>query len=307
MNAHLLWDFMAKRHAIYERRLAGRAWPWTSDPILKTYRFCNVFRELDTVTMWIRVHWREPYADHPNLWFAMAVARQINWPATLAEIGFPGYNHGQMDAWFRKAKAVMWARQEAGLKVYTGAYMLRGDIWRKDGPRRNDKPTYTLDTVLRSVWDAWRTYGGAWGRGPLGLGPGLTLENTTRWFNKFPGWGGFLSYEVATDLRHTRYLRDAPDILTWANAGPGAVRGLNRIHGRPVAKALSQAQACQEMKFLLMIARNHPEVRWNLRTVSERFAALEMRDIEHSLCEVDKYQRVLLGEGRPRALYRRPT
>jgi hypothetical protein len=30
---------------------------------------------------------------------------------------------------------------------------------------------------------------------------------------------------------------------------------------------------------------------------------LEMRDIEHSLCEFDKYERVRLGQGRPRSKY----
>ena len=31
---------------------------------------------------------------------------------------------------------------------------------------------------------------------------------------------------------------------------------------------------------------------------------LEMREIEHSLCEFDKYERTRLGEGRPRAKYK---
>jgi hypothetical protein len=30
-----------------------------------------------------------------------------------------------------------------------------------------------------------------------------------------------------------------------------------------------------------------------------------MRDIEHSLCEFDKYERVRLGQGKPRSLYKR--
>ena len=32
--------------------------------------------------------------------------------------------------------------------------------------------------------------------------------------------------------------------------------------------------------------------------------ALEMREIEHCLCEFDKYERARLGEGRPRAKYK---
>ena len=78
-----LLDFMQERQRIYLKRQAGEPWPWTDDPILRDYRIENVFREQDRVTVWLREHWREPYAAHPNLWFAMAVARQINWPDTL--------------------------------------------------------------------------------------------------------------------------------------------------------------------------------------------------------------------------------
>jgi hypothetical protein len=35
----------------------------------------------------------------------------------------------------------------------------------------------------------------------------------------------------------------------------------------------------------------------------EWFPKLEMRDIEHSLCEFDKYERARLGHGKPRSRY----
>jgi len=69
--------------------------------------------------------------------------------------------------------------------------------------------------------------------------------------------GDFMAYEVVTDLRHTRYLNKAPDINTWAVAGPGAIRGLHRLHGRPYKKALSQEQACEEMRELLALSRTN--------------------------------------------------
>jgi hypothetical protein len=34
--------------------------------------------------------------------------------------------------------------------------------------------------------------------------------------------------------------------------------------------------------------------------------ALEMREVEHSLCEMDKYERAFSGEGRPRAKFIAP-
>ena len=115
-------NYMIERHSIYERRAEGQPYPWTDDPILKEYSFCNVYRELDRVTIWIRENWREPYADHPNLPFAMAMARQINWPDTLQEIGFPEHWNPA------RIKAIMQGRLNRKEKVYTGAYMLTGTL-----------------------------------------------------------------------------------------------------------------------------------------------------------------------------------
>ena len=78
--------FAHERHEIYLRRTAGRPKPWTRDPILQTYSFTNVYRELDRVTIWVREHIREPFADHPHLWFMLCMASQINWPETLEEL-----------------------------------------------------------------------------------------------------------------------------------------------------------------------------------------------------------------------------
>ena len=41
------WRYVLERHSIYERRLQGYTRPWTDDPILHRFRFCNVYRRLD--------------------------------------------------------------------------------------------------------------------------------------------------------------------------------------------------------------------------------------------------------------------
>ncbi len=277
MNATPLWAFIQARHQIYLRRAAGHPAPWTNNPILQKYRFCNVFRELDRVTIWVRTHMREPYATHPRMWFLMAIARMVNWPDTLQEV----LDDGEVpETWNPMIFArILRDRGAAGEKVYTGAYMLRGP---SEG---GDKPAYTAQT-LDAVWQTQSGFDHHWrgGRQP-------TLQEIHAWFCQFDGIGPFLAYEIVTDLRHTHYLSGAPDIETWANAGPGAVRGLNRLHERPLLQSLRQAQAVTEMEQLLCNAPMH--VPWRL----------EMRDIEHCLCETDKYLRVQNNEGTPRARY----
>jgi hypothetical protein len=275
-----LWEWIAERHRIHQRKSAGEPPPWTGDGIMRRYRFCNVFRELDKVTVWLREEWREPYAESEHLWIALCLARQVNWPDTLAEIGFPKRGY---DA--RRVQRFLEARIARGEKAYTGAYMISAPSGVFAGM---GKPEYTARIVVGALWDARHEFHALFaGRQP-------TLEETHAWLRKFRGWGDFMAYEVVTDLRHTRYLRDAPDINSWAVAGPGAIRGLNRLHGRPYKAGLSQAQACAEMRALLALSRS---------SLPDFVPLLELRDIEHSLCETDKWLRVAAGQGRLRAKY----
>ena len=273
------YDYIEERHQIYLRRKSGEPFPWTEDKILQTYSFCNVFRELDKVTIWIRENWREPYADHPNLPFAMAMARQINWPETLEELGFPLVWEPE------NLKAIMQARKDRGEKVYTGAYMLTGTLG-------GTKVEQTIDKILTPLY-----------KNPPLIYP-KSLESTWSEYLPYAGFSGFMAYEVVTDLRHTKYLNQAEDIMTWANAGPGARRGLNRIHGRPLKHPIKTRQLNEEMNSLLNKAPQYLAGTIDHGSSTTLCFSLEMREIEHCLCEFDKYERARLGEGRPRAKYK---
>src|SRR5437868_3600415 len=85
-----LITWVEERERIRVRKESGAPPPWTDDAILATYRFCNVRRENDRVTVWVRENIRERFAEHPYLWLMLCIARQINWPDTLADLIFNG-------------------------------------------------------------------------------------------------------------------------------------------------------------------------------------------------------------------------
>ena len=237
-------SFMEERHNIFIRKeINNEPYPWSDDAILTEYSFCNVYRELDRVTIWI----------------------QINWPDTLDEIGFP--TEWRPD----HVKTIMQDRMAKKQKVYTGAYMLTGTLG-------GTKIEQTVDKILTPLYANF----------PCDFS---SIENSWKSFLPYAGFSDFMSYEVVTDLRHTKWLEKAPDIMTWANPGPGAMRGLNRIFGRPLDSKQKKPLFIQEMRDLLAILNNRP-------------LPLEMRDIEHCLCEFDKYERTRLGQGRPRSRYK---
>ena len=54
----LYW--VTERESIRIQRLQGKAPPWTDDPILRQYRFCNVRRMDDAVSQWLLTNWYTP-------------------------------------------------------------------------------------------------------------------------------------------------------------------------------------------------------------------------------------------------------
>jgi hypothetical protein len=249
--------------------------PWTNDPILRMYRFCNVRREDDKVTKWIAENWRNPNAKEKDNWFAMAVARWINWPDTLSRIGYPV-------PWVPKTvvKTMKTWRADGG-KVWTGAYMI--------GTQGNakDKIDFVVDNVLSPMWA---------NRAVIRPRAGDCLESfNDRLQDQYAMAGGFMGGQVIADIKYTdQYLKVAKDWWTWAVSGPGSRRGLNRVMG--------QDPDCpwKEKEWLatahrLALALDHPGSGLPFK--------LHMQDIQNCLCEFDKYERVRLGEGRPRSLY----
>lgn len=276
-NYEPLLYWIRERENIRSRKGAGLPQAeWTSDPILAKYRFCNVRREDDLGTIWIRENIREPFADHFHLWFMLCIARQINWPKTLQRLinnewpASEGFNPERM-------RQVLNAIKAKGEKVYTGAYMI-------SAPPSGDKQTYIANVVLGALWqDRTRLT-------PLFSNP-LSLQQAHATISAFKGWGPFMAYQAVVDMRFTKILRSAPDVESWAAAGPGTIRGLNRLYSRPLKQALSQAQALEEMRLIYPII------------YKETGVSLDFSDIPNALCETDKYLRVKCGDGTPRALY----
>jgi hypothetical protein len=276
-----LWTWMAERHTIYQRKTEQQLErPWTKDKILQTYRFCNVYRELDTTTIWIRKHWREKMKRNPNLPFAMLVARMINRPSTLATItekcGLPEASR----AWCNHAHRVLATLVNSGVKIYGGAYIITA------GGQEGPKYDYTANCLREAAATPWLSSPTRWS---------MSLEHLWAEFRELPGCGPFIAYEIATDLRWTRFY-NGKDHMTWANPGPGAMRGINRIlTGEANGERLPRGLYIETMVRLTAMANEHRDLKWMPR--------FEVRDIEHSLCETDKYLRAKHGEGRPKQRY----
>jgi hypothetical protein len=154
------------------------------------------------------------------------------------------------------------------------------------------KHDHVANVVIGSLWSAreqFSTLVGPSSRSP-GCGP-RSLRDVHARISRFPGWGAFLAYQAVVDMRFTELLEDACDRDIWAAAGPGTIRGLNRMRCRDVGASLSQERALEEMLEIRKFVEGETGI------------VIDLSDVPNILCETDKYLRALGGEGRPRTTY----
>lgn len=281
----LFWYWINERHQIYLNRHAGEPKPWSEDDIFLDYKFTNAFRELDTGTVWLRENFREPHADDPEelLVFNMCWYRKFNWIPTAKYLGW----QTQWDP--TEAHAILYPHR--GEQLVTGAHF-------------SIAPPYMprWEGMLETISDMWDVRHDITN---VALGT-KSLEKTFDELLEIQYVGPFIAYEIVSDIRHTRVLNDAVDIYTWANPGPGARRGLRRLglEAKPDTVAIKNMRdLLEQSQDRLSYAVIEPWKPHNSHLLGRHVPPLEMRDIEHCLCEFDKYCRVYRGEGRPRSKY----
>ena len=249
----LLWYWVAEREKIRIKKERGDPKPWTKDPILRDNRFCNVQREDDKVTIWIRENWRIPYAGHPSIYIAMILARLINWPPALEEIGFP--IKWDYQEYLRKLQN----RKMRGDRIWGGAYMVTA----------GGKPIPKEEAVCDMVHGFYRSaYRPQQGDSLYRTWVGLMNQGVG-------GMGTFLAAQVVADLKFTPLLERSPDWWAFCAPGPGSQAGLNHLLGLPVAKEWNQPEFQDKV--------NELRVMMPLR--------LSAQDTQNCLCEFSKYKR----------------
>lgn len=245
--------------------------PYSKDPAMANVRYCNVHREDDKVTRWIKKNWRDDNVYSPLLTLGMVAARMVNWPDTLEVIQFPW--DGLTDNWRVHGRNVIRRAQTNGLKAWTSAYTI------STCGRRMKKEDYVFDHVLGEVAGlAWNYSGG--------------LADAFDDLTAVDGLGSFLAAQVIADLKNTpgHPLSTVSDFMSWSAPGPGSLRGLEAYFGRKVTvtgyhKAIEQ---CYNETMPLV----HPHV-----------GKIHMQDFQNCLCEFSKFMRVKNGDGRIRNSY----
>ena len=265
--------WITERESIRAKKEAGLPKPWTTDPFLRDFRWCNVRRMDDRVSRELLAAWYAPSVSSETTLIAAVLGRLINWTSSLLEITDGGpFELRHLD----RARAVLTARAERGEKDFTGAYIVPGI------PGKTKVDSVCDLAALVSV-EASNV---------------LTSSMRGTWANltKFQGLGSFLAGQVVADMAHLPVGRSWADSRTWAPIGPGSARGMNRLMGRPKDRPLHQAEFEILLPELMSILKELVPTIWEDRK-------LLAMDIQNVACEYDKSRRLQLGEGSVRSRY----
>ena len=273
----IYWSYAAERQAIFERRLAGISSPWTSDPILATYKFCNVFRATDRVSQYLirSVAYRDGECDEDRI-FQIVAFRIFSWPDTwerlIRSLGHPPRIADLSSGAFERA---LDEHHATGEKIFTGAFILCAtDVFGRGTKHRNYAALlhhmFVEDDVARRILHA------------------TSLRAVFDELHAYPLLGIFMAYQLAIDLNYSSLLSFSENDFTCA--GPGALRGIRKVYA-------SVGDATPEEVIHAMVEGQDEAFRSRGLTFHGLFGRpLHAIDCQGLFCEVDKYCRVARPE-----------
>lgn len=260
-----LWlDFVQERHNVWCRRQLGQAGPWTSDPILASRKFTNVFRVLDPGSQFIfdLAEGVDARTFLMRCFLYRHTGRVEAWRSLLYETGeYPTPDNLQdtLEAWR--------LYREAGSPIFTGAYLVY--------PGSSIPGTDKLESMV-TLTDRLFNGGGV----AQQFLAAKSQQERFATLRRNKGVADFMSMQILTDYG---YCDDADREDEFVVPGPGCRKGVAHITDtRDVAGFLRLA------RWELMQLDDCPSLDINGTT---RYPSI--MDVQNTMCEFSKYVRYL--------------
>ncbi|KAG9103035.1 hypothetical protein FRC06_000436 [Ceratobasidium sp. 370] len=277
-----MFYWIHERQQLFMRRFQGLPPPWTDDVILQRHRFTNVSRTYDRATQFlIRRIINVGDQDHEELFFRVVLFRLFNRISTYEYLeehcGPLTIANFRIKEWTR-ALLELQDSQDSRTPLYTAAYQIN---WPNFGAETANKPSHQKHFIL--IKHMLRD------KLPSKIRACRTLKRAFELIREYPSFGNFTSYQLALDLNMLPEVNYNQDV--WSPVGPGSRNGLLKMFGSGVKGIETEA-----MLYLLSIQDEH----WRRLGVDMNTPIhgpglcppkIGLPEIEHALCEVDKYSR----------------
>lgn len=268
----LYWYFANERQNIFIKKLNGDTPPWTNDPILKTYKFCNSYRVNDRVSQYLLknvIYNGKTYKDEDML-FRIILFKLFNKESTweLLIKNFKDITLSTFD--MKEYSKVLTNAINNNIKIYNDAYIsCATKAFGYDRKHDNHLALLNKMFIIDKVQDK--------------ILKCTNMEQAFKIIKSYPLIGNFMAYQLITDINYS-------DIVDWKEdeftvAGPGSLRGIRKCF-------IDKGNLSNED--IIRYMYNHQEEefkRLNLdfKTIGNR--KLQLIDIQNIFCELDKYCR----------------
>lgn len=290
-NITAFFEFVYDRQAVWHKRnILQLPAPWSSDPVLQKYRFCNVYRELDGGTLAIGKYLKDGHLSVEQKLFNIIAYRFFNRRDSIENL-FGGLLDPQKFDW--KYYEQRFDAKKLEGSIFSNAYLISSHPV-NPSYRPQDKHIQILLMLeglkhkLPTLIEELRN-----NKAQDGL---KIISNSVKMA------GPFLSGQILLDATY------AQNIIPYSGndfliVGPGAHWGLNLIFETKLSKKeadakcrfLHQIQADEFAKLKKATGKNWDDVRYKDETYANQ-PYLILHDIQNSLCEFRKYWRLKDGE-----------
>ena len=282
------FDFCRERHLVFLRKASGLPKPWTDDFILQQYRFCNIYRELDSVSLWIRDHMIRPFesSNYEHLWFMLAASRMFNRPSTLGPLIDSGILGGKQ---FNPERALVELKkiQAKNGPVFNAAYIINGIPARNSPAPESSKIATVIYDVLAPMWAD---------RKELSKVFRTDFSSSLQALKKYHGMGSFMANQVVVDMTYCEsLLKAAPDIDTNCSPGPGTRKGAAFL-SNGMTDPLGNKEVEDQMYMFLEAAKNKEYWPNDTKDPEKGFSRLSMPNCSNAFCETSKMMAIILGK-----------
>lgn len=293
-TAKAFYAFMHEREKIRLRKEAGQPPPWTTDSILQEYKFTNVHRHHDWTSAKLIELFYKPNFNAPQTEILMnsALFRYFGTVEFARAVGWQLFDYFDFDGIQSIAKDRLAAKQ----RVFTGAYVITNQGI--SAPKQEVVTQYFLRDLYAAAEEIV-----------------ALVQKTRKWrtvadrMRSIKGFGGsgFMTKEILLDTTYTNFWSNPTiygfsfpdDWNRWTPIGPGARRGVARLLGYDDPSTCPRMNESAMLKVIWALTEDQIRYGW-----WDQGPYLAPTDIQFQLCEFDKYERVRLGQGRPRSKYR---
>lgn len=292
------FEFIFERQSIWHKKTVEKhATPWSEDKVLNTYRFCNVYRELDGGTIAINKYLQEKNISPEMKLFNIVAYRFFNRRDTI-EVLFGGLLNPQDFA--VKSYEKRFDDEKKRGSIFSNAYLVSSHPYNSNY-RPKDKHVQIL-LMLDDLKDNLSKIIKELQSSSPDEGLKIIEKNIKM-------AGPFLSGQILLDVTY------AGDIVNYTSndfliVGPGAHWGLNILFD----KKLSKIEANEKCRYLYSIQQEafanllkNKNKNWkNVNWKNEQYCGgeyLSLHDIQNSLCEFRKYWRLKADEKSKKRYY----